>query len=86
MTLIGTDTMPPIDYLQKHEPEWLKDMTRHQWVLPPAAPWIIRIPVIRHVRHLILAVGLVHHQSVWSGMAASGYDEWALYAIRHGWC
>lgn len=68
---------------------WSLDGERHGWSLPTKAPKVYRLPVIRTIRALYIAIKIERHNAFWShslGSIPSGYDEWVLYAIRRGWC
>lgn len=64
---------------------WAVDGERFGWLLPPRAPWLLRLPGVRHVRAYRLAWRIERHYAAVPGIR-SGYDEWCLYAIARGWC
>lgn len=66
---------------------WELDKEKHGWVLPPKAHWCLRLPIVRQVRFVWLAVKIDrHYQTIGSFGIPTGYDEWVLYAIVKGWC
>ena len=65
--------------------EWLKDMNANRWLMP-YAPWWKRLPIIRHVRAIVLKLKVERHYTSGLGIFGlrSGYDDWVLYGIWHG--
>lgn len=66
---------------------WAEDGRRCGWELPPPAPRVLRLPVIRYIRCMWLSWKIARHYAFFAelGMVSSGYDEWVLYAISRGW-
>lgn len=70
---------------------WREDKERNGWKLPPPAPWLLRLPVLRTIRG---AWNLYHAEknadqwaSVGIGLGSMNpYDRWIIYAIYRGWC
>jgi hypothetical protein len=48
----------------------------------PTAAWPLRLPIIRHVRAIILSVKLANHYSAWEAMGAIAWDANKDYAVR----
>ncbi len=47
--------MSPLDYeATLDEALWKADAARYGWQLPPKAHWLLRLPVIRHIRAAVL--------------------------------
>lgn len=66
---------------------WRADGNEWNWSLPPKAPRLLRLPIIRHFRALWLSYKIERHYAAWRGLGVrTGYDEWVLYAIARGWC
>ncbi len=67
---------------------WKADGDRNGWTLPPAAPWPMRLTIIRHVRAVWNTMQVERHYAVFAqyGLVRSGYDEWVIYAIARGMC
>lgn len=70
---------------------WHKDQGKHGWVLPPAAPLALRLPIVRHIRcawHTYRAERTAYaFSSIGIGIGGiNQYDRWVLYAIARGWC
>lgn len=65
---------------------WTEDGQRFGWVVP-AAPWWKRLPGIRHFRAAIGARAVAKHNRFYGalGLMLTGYDEWVLYGIFHGY-
>jgi hypothetical protein len=65
--------------------EWLKDGRRNGWVMPCAPTWK-RLPIIRHVRALVLSERVAKHNAAWLGLGFTqrGYDAWVLRGIWLG--
>jgi hypothetical protein len=67
--------------------EWREVGRRHNWTLPPPAPWLLRQWGIRYVRAAIASARLIRRHQLWRSEAdASSYDDWVVYAIARGWC
>ena len=68
------------------EEQWLKDMAYNNWIMP-FAPWWKRLPTIRHVRAILLKLRVERHYNSGVGQYGlrSGYDDWVLYGIWHGY-
>ena len=66
---------------------WRAQGEAHGWTPPEPPPRVYRLPVIRHIRWLLAAIGVERHNAFWRscGMIPTGADEWMLYAIRRGW-
>lgn len=66
---------------------WHEDAARYGYKLPAPAPRLLRLPVIRLLRTLILALRVERHYAVASLWGLRNpYDDWVLYAVRRGWC
>lgn len=67
---------------------WLQDQLQFGWSLPRKAHWLLRRPIIRHVRALVLSWRIETRSAFWRSIGAtySGYDAWVVYAIARGWC
>ncbi|QPC43985.1 hypothetical protein HW532_15580 [Kaustia mangrovi] len=52
----------------------------------PYAPWWKRLPVIRHIRALLIAerIGRWYRHGPGSIGLRTGYDDWVLVGIWHG--
>lgn len=66
---------------------WLDDGERLGWKLPPKAGLFWRLPVIRHIRSVLVGIKIELWYSQGPGMIGirSGYDDWVRYAIWRGW-
>jgi len=67
---------------------WHLHGQQNNWILPPKAPLILRLPVIRQLRAVWHEGQVDRHNQFWRsvGTIPTGYDEWVLYAIWRGWC
>ncbi len=67
---------------------WYEDKLRMTWELPKLAPKWMRLPFIRRIRSIHLALKIERHYVPWDAIGSfrSGYDRWVLYAIQRGWC
>ncbi len=70
------------------EQRWAFDGLKHGWALPPPAAWPFRLPVIRHIRAMMVSMRVEQHYAAWQtlGLIRTGYDEWVLWAIARGKC
>lgn len=70
--------------MEKHK-DWFMDKDANRWEMPCAPTWK-RLPIIRHLRAIVLKFKVEKHYS--SGIGAfglrSGYDDWVLYGVWHG--
>lgn len=63
---------------------WTADGFSNGWEMPTAPLWK-RLPMIRHVRCIVLSFRVSAHEAFWSNFALiSGYDRWVLWGIWHG--
>ena len=80
---------PPTDATQAPhtKAEWQLYGSQYGWVPPAPEASVWRLPIIRHVRAAYLGWQIERHYS--SGIGAigirTGYDEWVLFGIFHGW-
>lgn len=70
---------------------WLADGERNGWILPPRAAWPLRLPVIRHVRAMVLDYRVSRRVEEWAsaGLGTGSMnqrDAWIIYAVARGWC
>lgn len=77
------------DYIiLKTRDQWIAYGNKYGWRATEPAPLIFRLPVIRWVRSLYHFIHMEIHYSMWSYIgsgARSGYDEWYLFGMFHGW-
>jgi hypothetical protein len=64
---------------------WEQDGREMGWTMPAAPRWK-RLPVIRRVRAIFLAIKVHRHNAIHTSRGAiiSGYDQWVLWGIAHG--
>lgn len=73
----------------KIKADWIIYGAQYDWRAPQPAKLFWRLPIIRHVRWFYLSWRVERHYAFWCGgmgMARTGYDDWALYGVFHGWC
>ena len=66
---------------------WLDDGQRYGWLPPnPASSWL-RWPVIRWFRYVRSMWAVERHYAFGIGSIGlrSGYDNWVLFGMFHGW-
>lgn len=65
--------------------DWVQDGVENDWIMP-IAPWYARLPLVRHIRTILLKIAVHRHytQGIGSIGLRTGYDEWVLYGIWHG--
>lgn len=68
------------------EERWRQDGIDNRWSLPKPAHWLLRLPVIRHIRAGYFSIRIEWHYGSCPVGLRTGYDEWVLYAIARGWC
>lgn len=70
---------------------WRKQANENGWTLPPSAPAMLRVPVVRWLRFAVASIRVHHRAAQWAklGVGVGGpnqYDRWVLWAIYRGWC
>jgi hypothetical protein len=70
---------------QQSYSRWLRDAELNGWVMGSAPLWK-RLPVVRHIRWLILSILVARHndQCRALGWFPTGEDEWRLWGVRNG--
>lgn len=65
---------------------WKRTGESNGWLMPIAPRWK-RLPVIRHFRALAGAVAVSKHEAIYehTGMISTGYDQWVLWGMFHGY-
>ncbi len=66
--------------------DWERDGVDNGWVMPPSS-WLQRLPVVRHMRALVGLYAVHRWYTAGPGIMGirTGYDEWVLYGIWHGY-
>lgn len=68
--------------------KWVSYGAKYSWPPPPEAAWPYRLPIVRLVRYFYLAWLVEGHYLMWRHMGfalRSGYDDWVLFGILHGY-
>jgi hypothetical protein len=79
---------PGFDHSRVDDVRWQEDGIKNDWRLPFKRAWPLRMPVVRHIRAMLIAIGTERHYRRWAMIGAigrSGYDEWVTYAVARGW-
>ncbi len=73
---------------RESDASWRQLKEEEGWELPPKAPALLRLPVIRYPRYLWHTMRFNAHATIWSsvGMVPQDYDRWVLYGMYRGWC
>lgn len=67
--------------------EWKEVGRRHGWILPPPAPWPLRLWGVRYIRAAVASARYIKKNKLWEYQDfPSTYDDWVIYGIARGWC
>ncbi len=83
--------MSRADEIRDSDALWHQQAHEHGWMLPPPAPAVLRLPIMRWLRFVIRSIQVHRAAAQWAelGIGIGGpnqYDRWVLWAVYRGWC
>lgn len=73
--------------MPKDRETWLAYGDEYDWKPPKPGAWWKRLPIVRWFRYVKNRIMVECHYSFGAGQFGlrSGYDDWVLYGVYHGW-
>lgn len=71
--------------IEESDRKWHEFRKEHGLEMPEKPFFLLRLPVIRHIRYIVHVIRLEGWVRAWGGLCMSPTDEWVMWAIYRGW-